>query len=59
MTLDQAKRILGPIRCWYSRKQRAWLLEQRPAETKDIIEAAQDRLRQLWEREHGSTNTPA
>jgi hypothetical protein len=47
MTLDRAKRILGPIRCHYSRKRKVWLLDQRPAHVLEIVAAAKERLEQV------------
>lgn len=31
MTTDDAKRILGPIRMYYSRTRKTWCLDQKPA----------------------------
>ncbi len=51
----EAREILGPIRCFYARRglvaPGVWLLDQQPANRKDILAAANARLaQQLAER---------
>jgi hypothetical protein len=40
VSLEQAKEILGPIVCHYSRKQRRWTLHQKPSSVLEIIAEA-------------------
>ena len=47
LNLQGARKVLGPIRVFYSRQKKAWLLDQRPSTLKIIIAAAEARVLQL------------
>lgn len=50
LTIHQSEDVLGPIRCFYSKKQRKWLLDQKPATFEKISDAAFARQEQRLEQ---------